>query len=123
MPCYRIPAKPPTKAEFDQWKQLGYLGAWETYCHAKTRELGGLITICGDLGPHCADCAAVGANLCDYPVGNDQTCDRPICPEHSNEIGPNLHYCQTHYQMWLEFKAAGGVNAQLHNVIAYKAEK
>lgn len=66
----------------------------------------------------------LGFSKCaDYPVENDQTCDRPICPTHSNKIGPNLHYCQTHYQMWLEFKAAGGVNARLHNVIAYKAEK
>jgi hypothetical protein len=79
--------------------------------------------ICGDLGPHCADCADVGENLCDYPVGKGKTCDRSICETHSHEIGPNLHYCDTHYKQWLAFRDAGGVRRELENVVPFKQSK
>lgn len=56
--------------------------------------------ICGDLGPHCADCGDTGDNLCDYPVGDGKTCDRSICEYHSHEVAPNMHYCDQHYAEW-----------------------
>lgn len=79
--------------------------------------------VCGDLGAHCGDCMAVGDLLCDYPVGEGKTCDRPMCGDHGHEIGPDLHYCAAHYKMWTDFKERGGVDAALKNVIAFKGEK
>lgn len=39
-------------------------------------------------------------NLCDYPVGEDKTCDRPLCDEHSFTIGTDIHYCKDHAAQW-----------------------
>ena len=123
MPCYKQPIRPASKDEFDQWQKMGYTGTWEQYCAAKKRSEGGSIFLCGDLGEHCAECSAVGDVLCDFPVGEAKTCDRILCEAHSHIVGQNLHYCQTHYQMWQEFKDKGGVDEALRNVVALKTEK
>jgi len=34
--------------------------------------------------------------LCDYPVSDSQTCDRPICIEHARHIEPDTDYCPQH---------------------------
>ncbi len=60
------------------------------------------ISIRGDLGPHCCDCADAADNLCDYPIGGDKTCDRLICHEHSNTVAKNMHYCDAHHEIWLK---------------------
>ena len=77
--------------------------------------------ICGDLGPHCADCGDGGYNLCDYPVGDGKTCDRSICEFHSHEIAPNMHYCDQHYAEWTKFKESGGVKSELENVVPFRS--
>lgn len=59
--------------------------------------------ICGELGEHCADCMDVAENLCDYPVGENKTCDRLICDKHSQQIAHNMHYCTEHFKQWEEF--------------------
>ncbi|WP_432262812.1 hypothetical protein [Cupriavidus sp. TMH.W2] len=123
MPCYQHQVKPPTRAEYEEWVRMGYLRSWEAYCEAKSRSAGQTFFICGELGQHCADCAAVGAFLCDYPVGEGKTCDRPMCADHAHEIGHELHYCAAHHQMWREFRDSGGVDAALRNVIAIPQEK
>jgi len=58
--------------------------------------------LCGDLGPHCAaeNCAASTAYLCDYPVGDDKTCDLSLCNSHAYEVAPNIHYCPGHLVLW-----------------------
>ena len=56
--------------------------------------------ICGDLGPHCAECSDVGVNLCDYPIGGGKTCDRAICNQHSNLVGTDMHYCTAHFGIY-----------------------
>lgn len=78
--------------------------------------------LCGDLGPACAECADVSENLCDFPIGKGKTCDRKLCHQHSNEIGPNLHYCTAHFKQWLKFENSGGVQSVLENVVPYKPE-
>lgn len=123
MPCYVQPFSRPSQADYEQWKRMGYLGSWDQYCQNKAESQGGRFFICGELGPHCAECLAVGDFLCDYPVGEGKTCDRPLCDTHGHEIGRDLHYCQAHYEMWQEFKAKGGVDEALRNVIAFKNEK
>jgi len=79
-------------------------------CYFTKLPNGAKAIICGKLGKHCADCGDVGTNLCDYPVGaRGRTCDRPICEAHSHEIGPNMHYCETHYRMWKQTAERQGV--------------
>jgi len=81
-----------------------------------------IMHICGNLGPHCAECSDVSENLCDFPVGKDKTCDRHLCHQHSNEIAPDLHYCTAHFKRWLQFEREGGVKESLKNVIPYRAK-
>lgn len=78
--------------------------------------------LCGDLGQHCADsrCSWISENLCDYPVGDGKTCDRPICNDHAYEVAPDMHYCAPHYNEWMKFKNNGGVKKELENVRPYK---
>lgn len=61
--------------------------------------------ICGELGPHCSSCGAPADNLCDYPVGNDKTCDRELCDSCSTLIGIDIHYCIGHLKLWNDFRA------------------
>lgn len=76
--------------------------------------------MCGKLGPHCADCGDVGVNLCDFPVGAGETCDRAICEYHSHGVAPEIDYCDAHHAEWKAFRDAGGVKKELENVIAFK---
>ncbi|HEX8554289.1 MAG TPA: hypothetical protein VF695_06245 [Sphingomonas sp.] len=106
MACYVVKVKPPSVAEWRTWVMMGYLGSYERY-EATTRERGsGTMFITGDLGPHCTECAAVGDNLCDYPVGDDKTCDRPLCDDHAKGVAGDTHYCRDHYIMWREYLAS-----------------
>ena len=91
-------------------------------CYSKT---GQKFFLCGELGPHCSDhrCGDVGTLLCDFPVGNGKTCDKPICESHATEIGPDTHYCPAHAQMWLEWKQSGGLNKELENVVSFKPQQ
>jgi hypothetical protein len=34
--------------------------------------------------------------LCDYPVGNGKTCDKPMCAKHSTSGGKDIDYCPDH---------------------------
>lgn len=108
MPCYIEIVQPPSRENYKLWIAIGYRGTYEQYAAAKRWQQGGKITICGDLGPHCADCSGVGDYLCDYPVGDDKTCDRPMCDRHAREVGQNMHYCVTHKRMWDEYKQRTG---------------
>ena len=76
-----------------------------------------------ELGENCTDCAGFGDYLCDYPVGDDKTCDRIMCNDHAKEISNDLHYCEAHYEEWRAFRDGGGVERILSNVIAFKHEK
>lgn len=121
MPCYSEHLKVPSRLEYEHSKSMGYQGTFEDYsAMCAGRDL--KIFICGDLGPHCADCMGFGDFLCDYPVGDGKTCDRPMCSDHSHGVGLDIHYCETHFRMWKEFKESGGVDSALRNVIAIRSE-
>lgn len=92
MPCYRIPMK-----------------------H------GGHAFLCGDLGPHCAaqKCADVSGFLCDYPAGDNKTCDLPLCQSHAYETAPDIHYCPGHLILWQQFVADGKVDSTLSGVVPF----
>ena len=86
-------------------------------CYVRRTKDHGFMILCGNLGPHCATgCGDVGAYLCDYPVGEGKTCDKPLCSEHASEVAPDIHYCPGHFRAWEEFRASGGVKAELENV-------
>lgn len=123
MPCYIEKIKPPSRSDYKVWQSIGFTGTYDDYCNAKGPDVGQKMFVCGDLGPSCTDCSGFPGNLCDYPVGDGKTCDRGICDDHAHEIGPDIHYCQGHYEMWKSFKDGGGVDEALKNVIAFKAEK
>jgi hypothetical protein len=74
------------------------------HCYLFDASDGGIGFMCGDLGPHCAHCMRVGANLCDYPVGEGVTCDQSLCEIHVHNIGTELDYCPAHYERWRKFK-------------------
>lgn len=116
MPCYVVKMKPPSVEEWRIWVQMGYLGSYERY-EAAVRERGAaLMHINGDLGPHCTECAAPSENLCDYPVGDGKTCDRPLCDEHSKGVASDTHYCRDHWIMWNEYLASERGYEVLRNV-------
>jgi len=89
-------------------------------CYIHKAKDGGAMFICGDLGPHCADCSGFGDYLCDYPVGDGKACDRPMCGDHATEIAPEVHYCAGHMKLWEEFRASGGVQRELENVVPFR---
>jgi len=64
----------------------------------------GRMFMCGDLGDNCAECGWVGDYLCDFPVGEGKTCDRPLCETHANEIAPT---CTTVQRIWACGKPTG----------------
>ena len=75
--------------------------------------------LCGNLGAHCTCCGGVSGYLCDFPVGEGKTCDRPLCGRHAAEVAPEVHYCPGHLQEWEAFKASGGVKEQLEGVVPF----
>jgi hypothetical protein len=87
-------------------------------CYSKFTD-GGISFLCGQLGEHCASCSWVSEFLCDYPVGEGKTCDRPLCHTHANDIAPDIHYCPSHFLMWQGFVASGGVKRELENVVPF----
>jgi hypothetical protein len=62
--------------------------------------------ICG--GRHsrplfCA-CGRSATALCDWKMGADKTCDRPICEAHAKQVARGKHLCPEHqllYDEWL----------------------
>ncbi len=78
---------------------MGYLGSYDRY-EAIVRERGPVtMFLTGDLGAHCTECLAPGDNLCDYPVGESKTCDRPMCDDHAKGVANDTHYCRDHFIM------------------------
>jgi hypothetical protein len=47
----------------------------------------------------CHYCGKPSTSLCDYPIGNGKTCDRPMCNTCRNKIGPDLDVCRDHNNM------------------------
>ena len=92
----------------------------ETHSYARLRPNGNTF-LTGRLGEPATCCGWVASFLCDYPVGDDATCDKRICEDHAHEIAPDMHYCKEHYKKWVEFEKSGGVKKHLENVTPVKA--
>ena len=68
-------------------------------CRTQKMPNGGVMWMCGDAfndTPVCRVCGHIADRLCDYPVGNDKTCDSALCQEHARNIKGNLDYCPEH---------------------------
>ena len=83
----------------------------------------GTTFVCGDFGEHCYKCGWFADCLCDYPVGENKTCDRKMCGSHSNEVAHEMHYCAAHFDMWQNYKDSGGVERELAKVVPFRASK
>ena len=62
-------------------------------------------------------CAAFAEYLCDYPVGENRTCDRPMCADHAHQVGHDIHYCPGHfreYEAWLKRSGADATLSKRH---------
>lgn len=62
--------------------------------------LGGFVCIRGRRrkAPKCwvTHCRSSSTKLCDWPAAGGKTCDRPVCDEHADQVGPDKHYCVAH---------------------------
>ena len=119
---YIITAKGPSQEDYVTHVSLGYHGSYERYEEMAKRFEGARLFICGDLGPHCTDCAAPSDVLCDYPVGEGKTCDRPMCGDHANHVSTDTDYCRDHFIMWQEYLASARGYDVLHNVTPIPVE-
>lgn len=104
MTLYIIKPKPPTREEYRTWLSVGFRGSWDRYREIKRLSDGVPMFLHGDLGPHCTECASPSEVLCDYPVGDGKTCDRPLCGDHSHHVLSDVDYCASHFAEWVRFK-------------------
>ena len=110
MPCFASKFSPPSEEDYEVYKSHGYLGTYEQYLaiKEKTYDPNAILFICGSMEgvEYCAHKECLGFNefLCDYPIGEERTCDYGMCVDHSNQVGEDLHYCKAHYEIWLEQK-------------------
>lgn len=44
----------------------------------------------------CYICGSDCTTLCDYPLDNGKTCDKPVCNKHKVNIGYDVDVCQEH---------------------------
>lgn len=59
----------------------------------------GVMWLCGpamDHAPICRICGHLSTKLCDFPVGDDKTCDSALCEQHSLSRSGDLDYCPEH---------------------------
>lgn len=110
MPCFVSKLPPPSKQDYKLHKSLGYQGTYEQYLATKQKyyDPNAVVFMCGSMEglEYCnhTDCIGFNEFLCDYPMGDGKTCDYGMCDEHSYQIGEDLHYCKTHYELWLQAK-------------------
>lgn len=81
---------------------------------------GSLVSIHGEGLEHdpCADCPIEADWLCDYPVGNDKTCDRKLCDDHAFLISNEIHYCSHHFKEFERFLESHQQKEILEKIIA-----
>lgn len=110
MPCFVSKIPRPSHQDYEAHKLAGYTGTYEQYLAQKQKyyDPHAVVFMCGSMEgfEYCSHTSCIGFNvfLCDYPMGDGKTCDYGMCEDHSHQIGEDLHYCQTHYQLWLNAK-------------------
>jgi len=53
---------------------------------------------------HCKYCGHFADYLCDWPMGENKTCDTPLCEKHAFSLSfeDDLHFCPIHLAMYEE---------------------
>lgn len=74
----------------------------------------------GEKLENCNICGNIASFLCDFPVGNDKTCDCKLCNECAEHIGVNLHYCPDHFKIWEDFKNRPDFEEKVTNIINFE---
>lgn len=72
-----------------------------------------------DSPTHCASCPDFADFLCDYPVGDEKTCDRAMCDSHRHNVAPEIDYCDAHNEEWEAFAKTNKIEEKLKNVIPF----
>src|SRR3546814_19868150 len=86
MTLYVIKRKPPSHDEYKTRVIMGYLGSYDRYAATVNHSAIETVFVHGDLAKHCTESPAPRDNLCAYPVGDGESCDRLLCEEHSHEV-------------------------------------
>ncbi len=67
------------------------------FYHRRVRNnFGKAIHICGEDIKACACCPYCADYLCDWPIDGKETCDAPLCEDHAETVGDDLHFCPAH---------------------------
>lgn len=70
-------------------------------CHVMKLPGGGVAIIkCAKTRAKRCACGAASSLLCDWKMGGERTCDRPMCPACAHEVGPDKHLCGAHHAAW-----------------------
>ena len=61
----------------------------------------GAVIFCGATlkpAPNCSapNCTKPSTIECDWPAAEGKTCDKPVCGDHAEQVGPNKHWCRDH---------------------------
>lgn len=91
-------------------------------CDVFKNKDGQIIWMCGrELEPaiRCSikDCHAIAEKLCDFPLGQELTCDRKLCKTHAVAIAYEMDYCPTHKAMYDKYIQSGEAEWRLSEVI------
>lgn len=57
----------------------------------------------------CHLCGLCADFLCDFPIGEGVTCDRPMCSKCRCNVGEELDYCPPHHKEWRTYRESGGM--------------
>lgn len=57
-------------------------------------------------GFRCCACFLTAGFLCDWKMPNGGLCNKAICPDHSEQVGPNKHLCPQHQESWKAYRVA-----------------
>lgn len=77
---------------------------WETTCGCwdYARDIGlvggerGIMFLDGPDMVGCDTCHRCADWLCDFPLGQGETCDANLCDDHAYPAGHGLHFCPAH---------------------------
>lgn len=77
-------------------------------CRTQKRPDSSIMWMCGDAFDNtdvCRICGHIAEKLCDYPVGNDKTCDSALCHDHTINIKGEIDYCPEHAGEYRHYEA------------------
>jgi hypothetical protein len=53
----------------------------------------------------CRTCDRQSDFLCDWKIGDGQTCDQPCCSQHALQVADDKHLCPRHQKAYREWQA------------------